>query len=299
MEGLEEIENALIESSKDKDLEVLKKEVLSMICKENLLEDYKSIVNDDKEFDLAASWLYEVLLDREKCHDCTAFARCIKKNDRGYVLKLYKDDNRYSYRRSLCDKHRAILPFINNVIYSDLDPRLFFLLVDQIKKYDKDVKESKSDFFRCIRWINGRSIDLSKGQFKNGCYVICENNNRSFLSKFLACRLITKGLKISYFDAGKTFSNVEPRDYAFLYEKIAKSDVIIINDIDKATMTYDFLSKFLLKVMGIEKDNKHMLFITSSIDDYSYLPPYHVSEKIIELIKELNVCEIIDPELFA
>lgn len=192
MEGLEEIESVLIESSKDKDLEVLKKEVLSMLCKDNLLEDYKSIVNDDKEFDLAASWLYEVLIDQKKCRDCTAFARCVKKNDRGYVLKLYKDDNRYTYRRHLCDKHKDLLPFINSVIYSDLDPRLFFLPVDKLKKYDKDVKEGKSEFFKCIRWIIGRSSNLSKKQFKNGCYVICENNNRSFYRSFWLIVLLPK-----------------------------------------------------------------------------------------------------------
>ncbi len=87
-------------------------------------------------------------------------------------------------------------------------------------------------------------------------------------------------------------------EFLSLMGKLNRSDIIVLNNIQNAKFSYDFIVDQLPKILSLAFEENHILLITSNKPVADYLPNYKVSSKITKMLEQYNKFEIDDPLLF-
>lgn len=297
MEGLENF-SLLNDEEYKKDQELLKKSVLETLEKNDEYKSYfNSILKTDEEFNDALPWIYRILEDLKKCEGCTSFSKCPKEN-KGYRLELIKVGvkNDYSVKRYICEKRKKIIPYLNNIVTTDVDPLTFF---DSIGKFSSlNFKNGRTPFFKAAGYIASTCSNYLKSKCSDGIILYCKNRNKDFLARLIAYYGISKNLRISFLEGSKSLVGLNNDEFLSLMGKLNRSDIIVLNNIQNAKFSYDFIVDQLPKILSLAFEENHILLITSNKPVADYLPNYKVSSKITKMLEQYNKFEIDDPLLF-
>ncbi len=265
----------------------------------NSNEEFKKrltgIINDEEDLSKAAPRLFKVLKDWKVCSSCTSFSSCPKKSARGNILALIKNGEDFEIKTCICQKKQNAMKYTKNLVHVDCDPYLIFIPSGKLGKIP-NVK-SPSTFFQAVKIIN--SLTTSQDLYADkGIIIVSENDNRKFLAYHTCLQGIVHEKRTSYFDAKVSFNDFNADDYSKCIKEIESSKLIIFDNFDRSSFTYQFLKEYLPKLLLAATSSNRTLIIFSSSPIIPLVDIYRSCPQAKNILSKFLKHTVTDPLLF-